>query len=147
MTTATDAVFQAAVIPVRTERTCLVMSSSGKRWIVPKGCIEGGRTAGETALREAWEEAGLVGILDPEPVGSYVYRKYGSMHHVTVFVLRVTEVHDDYPEQDWRLRRWFDAEDTMARIQEPGLRRLLGSVLALDGWDWAADAVASSESD
>src|SRR5262245_41164227 len=66
---------QAAVIPVRDGQVCLVSSRSGKRWVVPKGCMEPGKTAGEVALLEAWEEAGLLGRLAPEPVGSYVYEK------------------------------------------------------------------------
>jgi 8-oxo-dGTP pyrophosphatase MutT (NUDIX family) len=58
---------QAAVIPVRSGRVCLVSSSGGKRWVVPKGHIEPGQAAGETALLEAWEEAGLLGALHREP--------------------------------------------------------------------------------
>ncbi len=73
MRTVTSEVRQAAVIAIREGRICMVLSSGGKRWVVPKGCIEPGQTAGETALEEAWEEAGLVGVLGPEPIGSYLY--------------------------------------------------------------------------
>src|SRR6476620_2968172 len=66
---------QAAVGPVRDGRVCLVTSSSGRRWVVPKGQIDPGHTPGEAALIEAWEEAGLVGALDPEPIGTYAYEK------------------------------------------------------------------------
>src|SRR5262245_17445465 len=71
MPTLPNPVRQAAAIPIRAGQVCMVLSSNGRRWVVPKGCIEPGQTAGETALREAWEEAGLVGALRPEPVGSY----------------------------------------------------------------------------
>src|SRR5688572_2219239 len=94
---------QAAVIPIRSGQVCLVLSSNGKRWVIPKGCIELGQTAGETALQEAWEEAGLVGVLQPEPVGAYVYEKSGSRYRVTVFRMHVTAVADDWPEKDWRM--------------------------------------------
>src|SRR5256886_2841574 len=93
---------QAAAIPVRSGQLCLVTSSSGKRWVIPKGMMEPGKTAGQIALQEAWEEAGLVGLLQPEPVGSYLYDKYGHTYHVTVFALQVTEVADDWPERGLR---------------------------------------------
>src|SRR3954468_13407728 len=89
---------QAAAIPVRNGKLCLVTSSNGKRWVIPKGVIDPGQTAGETALQESWEEAGLVGVLEREPVGSYVYEKWERQCHVVVFVLRVTEVVDNWPE-------------------------------------------------
>ena len=76
---------QAAVAPLRNGQVCLVSSRSGKRWVVPKGTIEPGRSAGEVALKEAWEEAGLVGLLHQEPLGSYIYEKDGSVCHVIVF--------------------------------------------------------------
>jgi 8-oxo-dGTP pyrophosphatase MutT (NUDIX family) len=57
---------------LRSGKVCLVQSRSGKRWVIPKGCIERGQTALETALQEAWEEAGLMGVPKAEPVGSYL---------------------------------------------------------------------------
>src|ERR1041385_8682014 len=98
MPTSTDLIRQAAAIPVKAGQVCLVSSRSGKRWVIPKGCMEPGKTAGEVALLEAWEEAGLVGLLDPVPVGSYVYEKAGQTCHVIVFVMRVTEAAENYPE-------------------------------------------------
>src|SRR5271163_738098 len=89
---------QAAAIPIRNGQVCLVASRSGKRWVVPKGCMEPGKTTGEIALQEAWEEAGLVGLLEHEPIGSYVYEKDGFTCHVIVFLLRVTDAVDVYPE-------------------------------------------------
>lgn len=119
---------QAAVIPVSDGRVCMVTSSSGRRWVVPKGMIDPGRTAGEAALIEAWEEAGLVGVLAQEPVGSYLYDKYGRVHHVTVFLMTVTEVADDWPEQDLRKREWLDADEAVDRIEEAGLREIVAAV-------------------
>src|SRR5215470_3644504 len=83
---------QAGALPIKAGKVCLITSSNGKRWLIPKGIIEPGQTAGETALQEAWEEAGLVGVLQPQPVGSYLYEKYGGTCHVTVFVMQVTQV-------------------------------------------------------
>jgi 8-oxo-dGTP pyrophosphatase MutT (NUDIX family) len=119
---------QAAVIPVADGRVCMVTSSSGRRWVIPKGMIDPGHTAGEAALLEAWEEAGLVGTLTPEPVGSYVYEKYGRDHHVLVFVMQVTEESVDWPERDVRKREWVDPPEAADRVEEPGLREIISSV-------------------
>ena len=43
----TEEVRQAAAIPVKDGQVCLVTSRSGKRWVIPKGCLEPGKTAGE----------------------------------------------------------------------------------------------------
>jgi 8-oxo-dGTP pyrophosphatase MutT (NUDIX family) len=119
---------QAAAVPVRDGQVCLVTSRSGRRWVIPKGQIDPGHTAGEAALNEAWEEAGLLGALDPEPVGSYHYEKYGLTHHVTVFVLRVTQQKADWPERSFRVREWVPVEAAVERVEEPGLQDLLRAV-------------------
>jgi 8-oxo-dGTP pyrophosphatase MutT (NUDIX family) len=116
---------QAAAIPVRDDRVCLVTSSSGRRWVIPKGQIDPGHTAGEAALVEAWEEAGLVGALDAEPLGSYAYEKLGRELHVLVFRMIVTEVRDEWPERPLRTRVWVTLDEALDRIEEPGLRDLL----------------------
>ena len=122
---------QAAAIPVRNGRLCLVTSRSAKRWIIPKGLIEPGQTAAEAALQEAWEEAGLVGRLNPKPVGSFQYAKYGGTCHVLVFVLHVTEVASVWPEQEFRTRAWLTPEGALRRIDDPGLSDVLrGALLA-----------------
>jgi 8-oxo-dGTP pyrophosphatase MutT (NUDIX family) len=119
---------QAGVIAVREGQVCLVTSSSGKRWVVPKGCLEPGKTAGEVALQEAWEEAGLVGVLRPDPLGTYHYDKYGRTCVVTTFLLHVTEVVDDWPERGLRERCWLAPARAAERIEEPALRELLRAV-------------------
>ncbi len=116
---------QAAAIPIRDDRVCLVTSSSGRRWVVPKGQIDPGHTAGEAALVEAWEEAGLVGALDAEPLGSYAYEKLGRELLVLVFRMTVTEVRDEWPERQIRTRAWVTLDEALDRIDEPGLRNLL----------------------
>ncbi len=116
---------QAAVIPIRDGRVCMVTSSSGKRWVVPKGQIDEGFTAGEAALLEAWEEAGLLGVITPEPVGSYHYEKDGRPHLVTVFVLAVTDAKDVWPERFLRKREWVEPDSALERIEEEGLKTIV----------------------
>jgi 8-oxo-dGTP pyrophosphatase MutT (NUDIX family) len=130
MATESGCIRQAAVIAVRDGQICVVMSGSGKRWVIPKGCLEPDKTAGELALQEAWEEAGLVGILDPEPVGSYLYEKFGNSYYVTVFLMQVTEAAEDWPERTFRQRTWLTPAQAVARIEEYGLRELIRGVFA-----------------
>ena len=132
MAISTGAIRQAAAIPVHDGKLCLVTSSSGKRWVIPKGCIEPGTTAGEMALQEAWEEAGLVGVLQNEPAGSYLYEKLGSRYHVTVFFLRVTEVAESWPEMSLRQRAWLKPAQALARLDDPGLQAILRGTLNED---------------
>jgi len=103
----------------------LVTSSNGKRWVIPKGLIEPGQTGGETALQEAWEEAGLVGSLRPEPIGSFIYEKWCGVCHVTVFVLEVTEMKQDWPERALRQRIWTTPSGAIERLDDAGLVDIL----------------------
>ncbi len=130
MATVPGVIRQAATIPVKDGQLCLVTSSSGKRWVIPKGCMEPGKTSGELALQEAWEEAGLVGVLQPEPIGSYLYEKFGNLYHVIVFILHVTEAADDWPERTLRQRSWLTPTQALVRVEDRGLRELIRAVMA-----------------
>jgi 8-oxo-dGTP pyrophosphatase MutT (NUDIX family) len=125
MATASDYVLQAGVIAVRAGKVCLVTSSNGKRWVIPKGVIEPGQTAGESALQEAWEEAGLTGVLHPEPLGSYLYEKWCGVCHVTVFYMQVSDEAEIWPEKDLRQRSWVNLAGALERIDDPGLCDIL----------------------
>lgn len=130
---------QAAAVPIRNGRLCLVTSSSGKRWVVPKGCFEPGKSACEIALQEAWEEAGLTGILQRNPVGSYIYEKLGCTHHVLVFMMQVTQSAEVWPEDALRQRSWLSPGQALERIDDPGLRAVIRSALrSLKRESWAA---------
>jgi 8-oxo-dGTP pyrophosphatase MutT (NUDIX family) len=130
MSTSPNVIRQAGVIPVGDGQICVVSSRSGKRWVVPKGCMEPGKSAAEIALQEAWEEAGLVGVLQPEPVGTYFYEKAGFTCHVTVFLMSVTNVADSWPERAIRQRRWLDVSEALRRIDDDGLRELIREAMA-----------------
>jgi 8-oxo-dGTP pyrophosphatase MutT (NUDIX family) len=112
---------QAAALPVRNGKICLVTSTNGKRWVVPKGVIEPGQSAGETALQEAWEEAGLVGLIDQDPLGSFLYEKWCGTCHVIVFLMQVTDVAQNWPEDHLRQRSWLTLAGALERIDDPGL--------------------------
>src|SRR5689334_10978246 len=125
MASTSETIRQAAALPLRQGRICLITSRNGKRWVIPKGWIEPGQTAGETALQEAWEEAGLVGSLEREPIGSYLYEKEGRTHHVIVFVMQVTSVAQDWPERSFRQRQWVSPTGFFDRVEDAGLAEIV----------------------
>jgi 8-oxo-dGTP pyrophosphatase MutT (NUDIX family) len=110
----------------------MITSRGRKRWVFPKGCLEPGKTATEMALQEAWEEAGLVGTLRPSPVGTYFYEKANNRYHVTVFLMRVTQIASEWPEMQWRLRRWLRPRSALPRLQALSLRKLFSKLLAAE---------------
>lgn len=116
---------QAGAIAQRDGLVCLVTTRGGKRWVVPKGNIEPNTSAREIALREAWEEAGLVGLIRHDPVGSYFYQKDGLICHVILFLLDVTGQVDDYPEVGQRQRAWLTPSQAASRLDDTGLREVL----------------------
>jgi len=124
------AILQAAAIPIRGGQACVVNSSSGKRWVIPKGHIEAGHDARVTALKEAWEEAGLIGRLGQQPVGAYRYEKNDTIHHVTVYLMHVAKVSDVWPEDHRRQRRWVPLDNLDQVISQVPLQEIIKDTLA-----------------
>jgi 8-oxo-dGTP pyrophosphatase MutT (NUDIX family) len=98
--------------------------------VLPKGWIEPGEPAYRGALREAFEEAGLVGEADREPLGTYSYAKRRDggqpvMVEVRVFRLRVARLLADWPERAERTRRLVRPAAAAAMVAEPELAKLL----------------------
>ena len=119
---------QAAAIPLMGGLVCMVTSSSGRRWVLPKGRIEVKQSAAEAAAAEAWEEAGLVGQVTAESVGTYGYEKYGQRYTVQVFVMQVDSARTTWPERHMRTREWVTPEEAISRIEEPELRAMVATV-------------------
>lgn len=112
---------QAAAIPFRRRdgavEICLITTIRAGRWTVPKGFIDPGATAPETAVREAFEEAGLHGRVAGGPVGYYDITKEGGRYRVAVYLMPVDRVDDTWEEQSVRQRRWTtvrQAEELLA---------------------------------
>src|SRR5262245_41901322 len=116
---------QAAAIPIQDGRICVVNSSSGRGWVIPKGRIEPGQTGRDAALQEAWEKAGLLGILRDAPVARFEYEKHGKLYRVVVFLMQVTETAASWPEDHRRNRRWIRLHEIDRHVQVAGMRPVL----------------------
>ncbi|CUH89132.1 NUDIX domain protein [Phaeobacter sp. CECT 5382] len=109
----------------------MVTSRGTGRWILPKGWPINGKDGAESALQEAWEEAGVQkGCVEGDPIGTFSYDKElktGLPVPVETFVytIRDVELSDDYPEAHQRQRKWFSPQDAANLVREPELQTLL----------------------
>ena len=99
---------------------------SPETWILPKGHIEAGESAADTALRETQEEAGVTGEL-LGPVGQPLEFDNGrEFVRVQYFLIRAVS---ESPHTDGRLKQWFPFEAAVAAVGFPETRRLLREAL------------------
>jgi 8-oxo-dGTP pyrophosphatase MutT (NUDIX family) len=126
---------QYAALPYRTDdrsglEVLLVTTRTAGRWILPKGWPVAGKLPHATAAQEAHEEAGLIGRVKRQAIGSYSYAKRmknGSEIdcEVHVFPMEVTGQARRWPEKGEREVQWFSSGDAVAAIDDP----LLGSLI------------------
>lgn len=108
----------------------LVTTRRAGRWIIPKGWLINGLSPWQTAAREAWEEAGVLGTCGTESLGRFAYvknrRNKGSgLCLVDVFPLHVRRLAVDFPETGQRRRKWLSPEKAAQRVGSPDLALLL----------------------
>ena len=125
---------QYAALPYRhgdeTVEVLLVTSLGTKRWIIPKGWPMIGRKPHEAAAREALEEAGVVGMIGSEAIGTYRYdkrRKSGTTVpcKVEVFALDVDSQRKRWPEKGRREVRWLPPEEAAKAVSDEGLGEII----------------------
>ncbi len=121
---------QIAALPVRRAedgslRVLLLTSRETRRWVIPKGWPMKGLKDHEAAAQEAREEAGIVGRIHKQPVGSYRYWKRRTAHFdlctVRVYLLEVERQLKTWREKGQREARWFTIDEAAALVDEPGL--------------------------
>lgn len=100
------------------------------RWIVPKGWPMDGVTPAESAAREAWEEAGVVGEAQDRCLGLFSYDKVLEPDRrlpcvAMVYPVKVTSLAATYPEMNERRRKWFAPKKAASLVMEPELARIL----------------------
>jgi 8-oxo-dGTP pyrophosphatase MutT (NUDIX family) len=129
---------QVGTIPVRRTsdgslEILLVTSRRTGRWIIPKGWPSKRLEDPDAAAREAVEEAGVIGRISKQPIGSFEYSKSASQGSrrlsVDVYLLYVETVLQLWPEQRERSRSWFRPDLAATKVHEPELANLITGVV------------------
>jgi phosphohistidine phosphatase len=123
---------QACTVPYRRTpegvEICLITTMKG-RWGLPKGIVDPGETLVSTALKESHEEAGITGEIIEPALGRYDDFKWNRPLHVTVFLMHVTDVADEWLESSVRQRQWVSPKEARKRLadtkQAPFLEKAL----------------------
>lgn len=110
----------------------LIESLSKGQWIVPKGWPKKRQSSAQTALDEAYEEAGIRGTINEQPIGTYRYRKIKKKGLpldciAYVYEVVVTETLEDFPEAGQRKHLWLAPKDAAKQVSNPELSNLLES--------------------
>src|SRR5215468_10956765 len=94
----------------------LVNTNGGNKWTFPKGCIDLRLSHSQAAAREALEEAGAIGTIEPRHFHLYLHSKgvfwqpSGVQEFVVkAFLMKVTRLRQ--PGEAMRNPTWFSAED------------------------------------
>jgi 8-oxo-dGTP pyrophosphatase MutT (NUDIX family) len=133
---------QVAAVCYRTEQNSiefLLVRTTGGRWTFPKGNVDSGEEKWFAAQREAFEEAGVSGDIEHEPLTKYLHEKKewkdkGIEVNVQAFLLHVKKTQP--PEEEHRNPTWFSetqagealAEDRKFKYGEEFRRVLRGAV-------------------
>jgi len=120
---------QSAIIPYSIKdgelQILLITSIRKKKWIIPKGFIEFNLSAFESAKKEAFEEAGVIGTNETIELGSFTIKKYGGRTNIVVYSMEVEKFKDDYPEKNLRKRKWYSVEEAIETISIPEVVKMM----------------------
>jgi 8-oxo-dGTP pyrophosphatase MutT (NUDIX family) len=100
----------------------LVTSKRNGNWIFPKGHIEKGETAEVAALREAKEEAGVIGKVIG-PAGVLEFGFFGVGVRVEYFLAELTR--ESGPPEKGRKKVWCGLDEALERLSYKNTRKVL----------------------
>lgn len=113
------------------ELEVMVMTSRDTgRWVIPKGWPMASKLSHEVAAQEAFEEAGVRGTIEVQPLGAFSYGK--TMKNgveipcrVQVYELEVTSQAKNFKEKGERRIEWVPPEEAARRVLEPELSQII----------------------
>lgn len=114
----------------KNEVEILLIQDSKDRWTIPKGHIEEGETAQETAKREIGEEAGLHDVKIIGWLGkiNFRYRRINKLVLMTtqVFLVKALGDTDAIQKEDWMNGiKWFSFSDALDEIEYEDIGKLI----------------------
>lgn len=111
----------------------LITSRDTRRWIIPKGWRHKDLSRSQSAVREAFEEAGVRGQARRK-LGSFTYKKLlkSPARHidciVDVYLVDFKKQEKTWPEQEERTVAWVSPSVAAQRVEEPELRAIFDSM-------------------
>lgn len=108
----------------------LLIQDSKNRWTIPKGHIEPGETAKQTAVREIGEEAGLTHISVAMWLGKihFKYRRQDKLVLMTtqIYLVRSLDPHETPTKEKWMNGiQWFKFTDALDAIEYDDIEKLM----------------------
>lgn len=106
------------IVAVATQRVLVLRRADTGLWSIPGGHREGSETPGETAIRETYEETGIVVVAVQE-----IHRETVVIEYVT-FVAEIEREVIPRLNEEHTAHRWANA-DALPQPTHPGLWRAL----------------------
>jgi 8-oxo-dGTP pyrophosphatase MutT (NUDIX family) len=110
----------------------LITSRRSGRWIFPKGAVIEGLSPRALAAREALQEAGVVGTVEADCIGSYRdWKTRNLMRHpieVFLFPMRVEQQLDAWQEAGQRYRHWAILPEARRLLENPSLVEMIAKI-------------------
>lgn len=108
----------------------LLIQDSKGRWTIPKGHIEPGETAKQTAVREIGEEAGLFHIEVLMWLGKihFQYRRVDKLvlMMTQIYLVRALDDHETPTKEQWMKNiKWFSFRDAIEAIEYEDIEKLM----------------------
>jgi ADP-ribose pyrophosphatase YjhB (NUDIX family) len=124
---------QSCVIPYKVNNgeieLLLITSIKKRKWIFPKGFIEFNLSAFESAKKEAYEEAGVIGENETIELGTFEQKKKNGTSLIKVFSMEVTKELKDYPEKNLRKRKWFALNEAKEIIENSDIKNFISKLI------------------
>eukprot|EP01025_Chloroclados_australasicus_P059905 TRINITY_DN760_c1_g2_i1.p1 TRINITY_DN760_c1_g2~~TRINITY_DN760_c1_g2_i1.p1 ORF type:complete len:201 (-),score=36.96 TRINITY_DN760_c1_g2_i1:749-1351(-) len=125
-----------------------ITSRNGEGWVFPKGGWETNESVEQAAQRETVEEAGVRGDLIGDVLGKFPFdsrKVYEGRCIAHMFVMRVQEVLNKWPEQHQRNRRWVSVQEALGDCKYQWMKEALVIWMLRSGWGQVLQQNGSSQ--